>query len=451
MAAFFNGETEMRETTSDLLMMNMNPFSFPTTTINAHNHHLYNLCVASQQHGPRVSKLDEVDHIEQGNSSISTVSNGGVTQSIRVLAPTYLKAAQELLDGMVSVGNGIRGAKQEQHMNKGSEIYGLYNSFGDINGGRKPDVAACRQELQIKKEKLMSMKEKVEQRYKQYHDQMHATISSFEQAAGFGSANSYTNMALQTISKQFRAVKDVICLQIKHINKLLGEKECEGVRLVDEQLKQLGKMHYSNAWRPQRGLPETAVSALRAWLFQHFLHPYPRDLDKEMLAKQTGLTKSQVSNWFINARVRVWKPMVEEMYREEMNIEESRRGVDLTEHRNKGSSSKQLYNNTISDESSNLILPAFHQGFIENELPTQTSSSSYSTVTFRKQHVNQANLIHFNGGFENYHTMTGNAVSLSLGLPYSCDQTFNNIQFVSTSHGTDISGIYPSSTYQIMD
>lgn len=106
----------------------------------------------------------------------------------------------------------------------------------------------------------------VEQKYKQYHDQMQSIISSFEQAAGLGSANSYTQMALQTISKQFSAVKDIICLQIKHINKLLGEKECN---------KQLGKMsHYhSNAWRPQRGLPEKAVSILRAWLFENFLHP----------------------------------------------------------------------------------------------------------------------------------------------------------------------------------
>ncbi|KAK1394354.1 hypothetical protein POM88_013410 [Heracleum sosnowskyi] len=66
--------------------------------------------------------------------------------------------------------------------------------------------------------------------------------------------------------------------------------------------------------RPQRGLPERAVAVLRAWLFDHFLHPYPTDTDKHMLATQTGLTRNQVSNWFINARVCVWKPMVEEIH-----------------------------------------------------------------------------------------------------------------------------------------
>nr|AFK40794.1 unknown [Medicago truncatula] len=36
-----------------------------------------------------------------------------------------------------------------------------------------------------------------------------------------------------------------------------------------------------------------------------------------MLVRQTGLTRNQVANWFINARVRLWKPMVEEIYKEE--------------------------------------------------------------------------------------------------------------------------------------
>ncbi|KAG0494042.1 hypothetical protein HPP92_005036 [Vanilla planifolia] len=98
-------------------------------------------------------------------------------------------------------------------------------------------------------------------------------------------------------------------------------------------------------------VPERSVSILRAWLFEHFLHLYPSDVDKHILARQTGLSRSQVrpifplfytklsrvrkiytdpnrwskwqvSNWFINARVRLWKPMVEEMYVEEMKEEE---------------------------------------------------------------------------------------------------------------------------------
>ncbi|KAH7847346.1 hypothetical protein Vadar_025002 [Vaccinium darrowii] len=44
---------------------------------------------------------------------------------------------------------------------------------------------------------------------------------------------------------------------------------------------------------------------------------YPNDSEKLMLASQTGLSKNQVSNWFINARVRLWKPMIEDMYKEE--------------------------------------------------------------------------------------------------------------------------------------
>ncbi|KAG0472663.1 hypothetical protein HPP92_014520 [Vanilla planifolia] len=76
-------------------------------------------------------------------------------------------------------------------------------------------------------------------------------------------------------------------------------------------------------WRPQRGLPERSVSILRAWLFEHFLHPYPNDIDKHILARQSGLSRGQVSNWFINARVRLWKPMIEEMYAKEIKDREA--------------------------------------------------------------------------------------------------------------------------------
>jgi hypothetical protein len=174
-------------------------------------------------------------------------------------------------------------------------------------------------------------------------------VTSFDVIAGSGAAKPYTGLALQTISRHFRCLRDAISGQIKATRKSLGEQdtsESKGVKItrlryVDQQLRQqralqqLGMMQ-QHAWRPQRGLPESSVSILRAWLFENFLHPYPKDSDKIMLARQTGLTRSQVSNWFINARVRLWKPMVEEMYKEEFadaeldSISSSENGVNTT-------------------------------------------------------------------------------------------------------------------------
>uniref|UniRef100_R7VZK8 BEL1-like homeodomain protein 6 n=1 Tax=Aegilops tauschii TaxID=37682 RepID=R7VZK8_AEGTA len=65
---------------------------------------------------------------------------------------------------------------------------------------------------------------------------------------------------------------------------------------------------------------QNKVTALMAMLDQ-VDRRYPKDSEKVMLARQAGLSRGQVSNWFINARVRLWKPMVEEMYKEEFGAE----------------------------------------------------------------------------------------------------------------------------------
>ncbi|KAK3028947.1 hypothetical protein RJ639_037611 [Escallonia herrerae] len=289
---------------------------------------------------------DDVRATGGSPSSVSAISNGGVNgmQSV-LLSSKYLKVAQELLEEVVNVGEGVKStnksAKGTNGQNKAiggspAATTGEAPSGGATStksGGEL--TTAERQEIQMKKAKLVNMLDEVEQRYRHYHTQMQIVISWFEQAAGIGSAKTYTALALQTISKQFRCLKDAIMGQIRAASKSLGEEDClgggklEGSRLkfVDNQLRQqralqqLGMIQH-NAWRPQRGLPERSVSVLRAWLFEHFLHPYPKDSDKHMLAKQTGLTRSQVSNWFINARVRLWKPMVEEMYVEETKEQE---------------------------------------------------------------------------------------------------------------------------------
>lgn len=133
----------------------------------------------------------------------------------------------------------------------------------------------------------------VEQRYRQYHGQMRSVSSSFESLAGAGAARTYTSLALRTISRQFRCLRDAIAGQIRAASRALGEDlgDLSGggggrgsgvgsrLRYIDHQLRQqralqqLGMMQGSSAWRPQRGLPERSVSVLRAWLFEHFLHP----------------------------------------------------------------------------------------------------------------------------------------------------------------------------------
>ncbi|KAL3347348.1 hypothetical protein AABB24_021163 [Solanum stoloniferum] len=318
----------------------------------AHHHHhqpqgLSLSLSSSQQPGfGNFAAAREIVSSPTGSGSTSGIQQQQQQQSISSvpLSSKYMKAAQELLDEVVNVGKSMKNTNSTDVVvnNDVKKSKNMTDMDGQLDGvGAEKDGApttelstAERQEIQMKKAKLVNMLDEVEQRYRHYHHQMQSVIHWLEQAAGIGSAKTYTALALQTISKQFRCLKDAIIGQIRSASKTLGEEDSlggkiEGSRLkfVDNQLRQqralqqLGMIQH-NAWRPQRGLPERAVSVLRAWLFEHFLHPYPKDSDKMMLAKQTGLTRSQVSNWFINARVRLWKPMVEEMYLEEIKEHE---------------------------------------------------------------------------------------------------------------------------------
>ncbi|MCJ1234850.1 hypothetical protein MMC14_002813 [Varicellaria rhodocarpa] len=56
--------------------------------------------------------------------------------------------------------------------------------------------------------------------------------------------------------------------------------------------------------RRRGNLPKQVTDRLRNWFQEHVGHPYPTEEEKQMLMTQTGLTMSQISNWFINARRR---------------------------------------------------------------------------------------------------------------------------------------------------
>ncbi|XP_052187818.1 BEL1-like homeodomain protein 5 [Diospyros lotus] len=395
--------------------------------------------------------------------SISSVSNRISGSRNVIWGSKYLKAAQQLIDEVANMGKVIESHVEEMTKEKLKVIRDSTRP-GSIIGVDL--TTAERQELLEKKTKLVSILDEVEQRYKQYHHQLQIVVSLFEKAAGIGSAKPYTALALQTISKQFRCLKDMITVQIMQASQSLGEDRDSAGRKAECSRFKLGVNVPPNSWRHQRGLPERSVSILRAWLFEHFLHPYPKDSDKHMLAKQTGLTRNQVSNWFINARVRLWKPMVEDMYSEEIKNQEQKDSETNTS--NGTEANKESVPKTSLHEDGTDQIERSRQVNQNNSPPnyeisnstastspvgmkpmrnsdTQTSSTTILSVDMNMNNHNtliQGTANH--GGFGSSYpigeigrfdpellatTYHGNAISLTLGLPHTrSDQNLSHQQ-----------------------
>ncbi|KAL0875028.1 hypothetical protein Bca101_024733 [Brassica carinata] len=241
----------------------------------------------------------------------------------------FLKPAQMLLDDFCSVSHAIYTEQIIDHEDDDSSL--LFDpTIDNLCGVSDAGLG----ENGKKKSKLISMLDEVYKRYKQYYEQLQAVMGSFECVAGLGHAAPYASLTLKVLSKHFKCLKNAITDQLQFsTNNKIQQQQRGHVMNSENKTDFLGfggsdssrgqcyagqrhgfPDHHAPVWRPHRGLPERAVTVLRAWLFDHFLHPYPTDTDKLMLAKQTGLSRNQVSNWFINARVRVWKPMVEEIH-----------------------------------------------------------------------------------------------------------------------------------------
>lgn len=140
----------------------------------------------------------------------------------------------------------------------------------------------------------------VYKRYKQYYQQMQAVVASFESVSGVRNAAPFANLALKAMSKHFRYLKNAITDQLQFITESRGhhhvattttsrekdtgplgfENHPGGMEIESQRrIQNVGFVehhhhhHHQPVWRPQRGLPERAVTVLRAWLFEHFLHP----------------------------------------------------------------------------------------------------------------------------------------------------------------------------------
>ncbi|WMV15027.1 hypothetical protein MTR67_008412 [Solanum verrucosum] len=290
----------------------------------------------------------------QNHHNIGFGSSLGLVNGLR--NSKYVKATQELLEEFCCVGKGQLFKKiNKVSRNNNTSTSPIINPSGSNNNNSSsskdiipPNLStADRLDHQRRKVKLLSMLDEAYKRYNHYCEQMQIVVNSFDLVMGFGAAVPYTALAQKAMSRHFKCLKDGVAAQLKKTCEALGEKDASSssgltkgetprLKVLEQSLRQqrafqqMGMME-QEAWRPQRGLPERSVNILRAWLFEHFLHPYPSDADKHLLARQTGLSRNQVANWFINARVRLWKPMVEEMYQREVNEDDD---DDMQENQN---------------------------------------------------------------------------------------------------------------------
>nr|XP_043640046.1 homeobox protein BEL1 homolog [Erigeron canadensis] len=292
---------------------------------------------------PEEHHHDELYTKSTNNNIMNMNTNSSGTQVLQhqsvhyygIRSSRYLVPAQDILNEFCNLGtnqNNDHSTTKAAKAQRNNQWQDHDNNINATSSENKPLNTLEFLELQKRKSKLLQLLEEVDRKYHNYRHQMKAVVSSFEAVAGDGAATVYSTLASKAMSRHFRCLRDGIVGQIKETKKAMGEKDLSSpgatkgetprLRLLDQTLRQQRALQQmtmmdNHPWRPQRGLPERSVSVLRAWLFEHFLHPYPSDVDKHILARQTGLSRSQVSNWFINARVRLWKPMVEEMYVEE--------------------------------------------------------------------------------------------------------------------------------------
>ncbi|CAL9227786.1 unnamed protein product [Arabidopsis halleri] len=262
---------------------------------------------------------------EQASCSSKDISNNVVTQGFSqlIFGSKYLPSVQEILSHFAaySLDYSSRGTDSGAASSAFTTRFENITEFldGDSNNSEAGFGSTFqRRALEAKKTHLLDLLQMVDDRYSHCVDEIHTVVSAFHAATELD-PQLHTRFALQTISFLYKNLRERICKKIISMGSVLErgkDKSQENSMFHQHCLLQQLKRKNHQIWRPQRGLPEKSVSVLRTWMFQNFLHPYPKDSEKHLLAIRSGLTRSQVSNWFINARVRLWKPMIEEMYAE---------------------------------------------------------------------------------------------------------------------------------------
>lgn len=79
----------------------------------------------------------------------------------------------------------------------------------------------------------------------------------------------------------------------------LKQSTCEAVMIL--------RSRFLDARRKRRNFSKQATDVLNQYFYANLANPYPSEEAKERLARQCGISVSQVSNWFGNKRIRYKK------------------------------------------------------------------------------------------------------------------------------------------------
>ncbi|CAJ1931756.1 unnamed protein product [Cylindrotheca closterium] len=123
-------------------------------------------------------------------------------------------------------------------------------------------------------------------------------------------------------------------------------------------------------------LPSSVVDYLKAWLMspEHINHPYPTEQEKAQMVADTGIELKRLNNWFVNNRIRYWKPRMEALQRQKRDG--GKAGNPVTNAKNAPTTNKtsNLHHVSSSNSITDLQLEAQTLPPPEAQVPSSASS-----------------------------------------------------------------------------
>ncbi|PKU86662.1 Homeobox protein BEL1 like [Dendrobium catenatum] len=343
------------------------------------SHDLYSLQATSAVDFPSIVSSPQQNFFFNDGKFISAQTV--VTGSQRLKLSKYVFAAQELLNEFCNLGGFIRSSKQKSQSRR-------------LVGGGTASSASLRDhslkslhilELQKRKANLLSMLEEVDGKYKKYCEQMAAVASSFESAAGEGAATVYLALASKAMSRHFRSLRDGIVEQMQATMNAIAERDPIAARGIS------------------RG--ET---------------PRLKLIDQFCVRQQKALTNMYAYTYHSQElEVRLWKPMIEEIYLEETKEDELANPTRPAQQDNRNpnpsfsTDPKEPAKLLTDPDSLNSIINADRR-----DHSNQRSFHNYQNQVQRTEHFGVADF-----DFSSYsecsgQSYSGNGVSLTLGLQH---------------------------------